>query len=71
VPSRFFERILTNTPDKSLERVADLPYAAVSSFRYPFAEGEREKLRVFLSTYPPESTDYRLGFRGAMGRSFG
>ncbi len=48
------------------QRVADLPYAAVSSFRYPFAEGEREKLRVFLSTYPPESTDYRLGFRGRL-----
>lgn len=48
------------------QRVAKLPLVAVSSFRYPFAAGERERLRALLVRYPPHSTDYRLGIRGKL-----
>lgn len=46
------------------EPVAGYPLATVADFRYPFASGERDKLRIRIEQLPSTSVDYRFGSRG-------
>lgn len=46
------------------EPVAGHPFAPVADFRYPFAAGERDKLRIRIEQLPSTSVDYRFGYRG-------
>lgn len=48
------------------EPVAGQPFAPVADFRYPFASGERDKLRIKLAPLPSTSVDYRFGYRGKL-----
>lgn len=40
------------------------PFVAASTLSYPFAAGEREKIQLRLDLYGPDTTDYKLGYRG-------
>ncbi|CAM3779334.1 D-alanyl-D-alanine carboxypeptidase family protein [Cohnella lubricantis] len=58
------------------EPVAGYPLAPVADFRYPFAAGERDKLRIRIEPLPSTSIDYRFGYRGRIvfrmdGRTIG
>lgn len=58
------------------EPVAGYPYAVRSAFRYPFAEGERERLQTHLVPLKSDSPSYALGYRGQLrfvldGRTIG
>jgi len=48
------------------QRMEGLPYEAAAAFRYPFAAGEREKLRALFQPFPPDSPEYRFGLRGRL-----
>lgn len=48
------------------EPVAGYPFAPVADFRYPFASGERDKLRIRVEQLPSASVDYRFGYRGKL-----
>ncbi|HEY8530457.1 MAG TPA: D-alanyl-D-alanine carboxypeptidase family protein [Paenibacillaceae bacterium] len=48
------------------QRMEGLPYEAAAPFRYPFAAGEREKLRALFQPFPPDSLEYRFGLRGRL-----
>ncbi len=41
-------------------------YVAAETFRYPFAEGERERLEVKLALIQPRTAAYSLGYRGQL-----
>ncbi|MBB6674191.1 D-alanyl-D-alanine carboxypeptidase family protein [Cohnella nanjingensis] len=51
---------------KQDEGVAGYPYRTSADFRYPFAAGEREQLRIRLTPYKSGGTDYALGYRGKL-----
>ncbi|MFC5699840.1 D-alanyl-D-alanine carboxypeptidase family protein [Cohnella faecalis] len=46
--------------------VNDHPYAVDGDFRYPFAKGERERLRIKLVPFDRASADYLLGKKGRL-----
>ncbi|MFC3803120.1 D-alanyl-D-alanine carboxypeptidase family protein [Cohnella sp. GCM10012308] len=46
--------------------VKDYPFIAASTLCYPFAEGERSAVEIRLDLYGPETTDYKLGYRGRL-----
>mgnify|MGYP001361133024 CR=1 FL=1 len=48
------------------ELAAGTPYAAADTFRYPFAEGERERMEVKLDLTPAGTVSYALGYRGQL-----
>ncbi|THF78474.1 D-alanyl-D-alanine carboxypeptidase [Cohnella fermenti] len=48
------------------EAVAGYPYVAVNDFRYPLAEGEREKLRLRIQPIASDTIDYVFGARGKL-----
>jgi D-alanyl-D-alanine carboxypeptidase (penicillin-binding protein 5/6) len=48
------------------EPVAGHPYAVSASFRYPFADGEQERLRIKLAPLNPGTPAYLLGYRGQL-----
>ncbi|MDB4866155.1 MAG: dacB [Cohnella sp.] len=48
------------------EPVAGFPYAVSSGFRYPFAQGERQRLQVQLVPLNPGSPSYQLAYRGQL-----
>ncbi|WP_035157178.1 D-alanyl-D-alanine carboxypeptidase family protein [Cohnella thermotolerans] len=48
------------------EPVAGYPYLTTADFRYPFSEGERDKLRIKLAPLASTSLDYQFGYRGKL-----
>ncbi|RUS48130.1 D-alanyl-D-alanine carboxypeptidase family protein [Cohnella sp. AR92] len=51
---------------KKGEVVAGYPFVTVSDFRYPFAAGEREKLRIRIVPAASNTIDYAFGDRGKL-----
>ncbi|MCC3373469.1 D-alanyl-D-alanine carboxypeptidase [Cohnella sp. REN36] len=48
------------------EGVAGYPFRTASAFRYPFAAGERDQVRIHLTPYASGGVDYALGYRGKL-----
>lgn len=46
--------------------IPNYPFVAASSISYPFAAGERDKVQLRLDLYGPDTTDYKLGYRGRL-----
>ncbi|MDI4645437.1 D-alanyl-D-alanine carboxypeptidase family protein [Cohnella hashimotonis] len=46
--------------------VEGYPFVAASTLCYPFADGERSAVAIRLELYGPETTDYKLGYRGKL-----
>ncbi|WP_425456437.1 D-alanyl-D-alanine carboxypeptidase family protein [Cohnella pontilimi] len=51
---------------KQGEPIAGYPYAAADDFRYAFAKGELELVRMQIVPLNPSTLDYRLGHRGEL-----
>lgn len=46
--------------------VQNYPFVAASTLSYSFAAGEREKVELRVELYGPDTTDYKLGYRGRL-----
>ncbi|MBB6635446.1 D-alanyl-D-alanine carboxypeptidase family protein [Cohnella thailandensis] len=66
-----FEKYPLETVIKKGETVAGYPFVTVNDFRYPFADGEREKLRLRIVPIASDSIDYAFGARGKLALRLG
>jgi D-alanyl-D-alanine carboxypeptidase (penicillin-binding protein 5/6) len=51
---------------KAQEPAGGTPYTAATAFRYPLAEGERQKVTIRTVSESPGTAAYRLGYRGLL-----
>ena len=61
-----FKHFPLQTVIRKGELAPGTPYAAAETFRYPFADGERERLEARVELTPSGTVPYKLGYRGKL-----